>query len=127
AEICDYIVRLSAAQNPHLDINRFLSWITEDFDALLVVWKYFTPGYFERDYKDIETPLQFDSALVKLLYWQAGLICLIKGVIFMMKFHDKCDDEGRAMVMMKIHGIGEIMSGYSPIMWIAGDGYRNTE
>ncbi|CAG8799189.1 13139_t:CDS:2, partial [Racocetra fulgida] len=53
AEICDYIVSLSVAQNPHLDINRFLSWITEDFDAL----KYFTRDILKKDYKDIETRL----------------------------------------------------------------------
>lgn len=42
-------------------------------------------------------------------------------------FHDKCDEKGRTVVVMKIHGTDEIIGGYSPIMWMASDGYWNTE
>ncbi|CAG8459673.1 14929_t:CDS:2, partial [Acaulospora colombiana] len=42
-------------------------------------------------------------------------------------FHERCDDKGKTVVVMKIHDTGEIIGGFSPITWMVRDGYWNTE
>ncbi|CAG8711922.1 3063_t:CDS:2, partial [Acaulospora morrowiae] len=42
-------------------------------------------------------------------------------------FHEKCDDKGKTVVVMKIHSTGEVIGGFSPVSWMTRDGYWNTE
>ncbi|GBC43398.1 uncharacterized protein OCT59_028219 [Rhizophagus irregularis] len=42
-------------------------------------------------------------------------------------FHEKCDEKGRTIVVMKIHCTNEIIGGYSPVVWSSKEGYWNTE
>ncbi|RHZ44696.1 hypothetical protein Glove_712g15 [Diversispora epigaea] len=42
-------------------------------------------------------------------------------------FHERCNEKGKTIVIMKIHDTGEVIGGYSPIMWKTKEGYWNTE
>ena len=42
-------------------------------------------------------------------------------------FHKKCDDKGPAIVVLKIHGTGQIIGGYNPLGWKGKDVWGYTE